>query len=831
MQPDCAITAPETVAIVRRGLRRFEAAWAILCALTGVCALAQASTARVRAQVSDDDGKPVVGVEVKLTPASGRVLVAYTDATGHFEVSDVPVGHAAIGLSKPGFFEVAGRSLDISAGENDLTFTLNHETEIHQEVQVSATATQIQPESTTRDEVLLQHDILNVPVSSTHDLNHSLQTMPSVVEDNNGVLHYAGSRSNETEIVIDGFEMGDPATGELRTRINVDSVQSATLEAGDTTASDAHAAAAALTIETITGDDHWRMSTTDFIPVPLLDQGLHLGSWYPRFTISGPIVKKRAWFSEAISLWRTFGVVSGLPAGQDFSTAWYGDSLTRFQLNLTPQNLLSSNIIYNNSYQGDLGLGALTPYSTTTSVTARRWFVSLRDQIWRGNTLVQFGIAGDSGLSDSAPQGNQPYVISPSTTSGNYFQYLERRGRRLQMLADVTTTDHHWLGRHEFAGGANIDGLDSSQSAVRGAIDYDRADGTLSEVATFFGQSAYRLSDTQVGAYVQDLWQVAKPVEISLAVRADWDRLVKHGRVGPRLAINLFPLGEGRAKLTFSWGAYYVPLDLTSLGLAHDQERTDVFYDPTGTIPLPGPIVTRFMLPPLGLEQPWFSKANSDWEQKISESLYFGASFLFRKESDGLAYENVLSAPTQFTLLEQNNRRDQYVAGEFWVRRRFGGNAEISADFIRSRASTNEVFDFSLASLIFAQQSPGILPWDVPNRFLSDGWTPLPFWHLFLSYFLEYHTGQPFNIINQEQQLVGTPDHMRYPTYFNLDLGLEKRFVFRRKQYAIRLSIINVTDHTNANQVVNNIDAPNFLSYSGGQGRAFTARLRFVGSN
>ena len=118
----------------------------------------------------------------------------------------------------------------------------------------------------------------------------------------------------------------------------------------------------------------------------------------------------------------------------------------------------------------------------------------------------------------------------------------------------------------------------------------------------------------------------------------------------------------------------------------------------------------------------------------------------------------------------------------------------------------------------------------MPNRIVSDGWTPLPFWHLLFSYFAEYHTGLPFNIINQEQQLVGTPDSARYPAYFDLDLGIEKRFHFRGKEYAFRVSAINVTDHPNWNQVVNNVNASNPLSFAGGQGRAITARLRFVGS-
>jgi acetyl-CoA carboxylase alpha subunit len=45
--------------------------------------------------------------------------------------------------------------------------------------------------------------------------------------------------------------------------------------------------------------------------------------------------------------------------------------------------------------------------------------------------------------------------------------------------------------------------------------------------------------------------------------------------------------------------------------------------------------------------------------------------------------------------------------------------------------------------------------------------------------------------------------------------------------------VVNVLNRENSDTVINNIDAtgatPGFLAYSGGQGRAITARLRFIG--
>jgi hypothetical protein len=69
---------------------------------------------------------------------------------------------------------------------------------------------------------------------------------------------------------------------------------------------------------------------------------------------------------------------------------------------------------------------------------------------------------------------------------------------------------------------------------------------------------------------------------------------------------------------------------------------------------------------------------------------------------------------------------------------------------------------------------------------------------------------------------------LRYPTYLGLNVGLEKPFRFLNHNWAIRGSLINVTDHPNPTAVVNNVDASNYLSFSGREGIAFSFRLRLV---
>jgi len=110
---------------------------------------------------------------------------------------------------------------------------------------------------------------------------------------------------------------------------------------------------------------------------------------------------------------------------------------------------------------------------------------------------------------------------------------------------------------------------------------------------------------------------------------------------------------------------------------------------------------------------------------------------------------------------------------------------------------------------------------------ISWGRSPIPFWGLFLTYRVEYRSGFPFDDVNEQQQLKYAPGQFRFPNYFELDVGLEKRFRFHGQTWALRASAINATNHDNPN-AVNTFVSP--FAFAGGQGRAFTGRLRLVGS-
>src|SRR5262249_10595138 len=345
-----------------------------------------------------------------------------------------------------------------------------HETELHEKVEVVSSASRVDAQEIAHQETLVAHEIREIPVPNTHDLKSSLPTLPAIVRDTAAQLHVAGARVGEAQVQLDGFEIGNPGTGELDVRLAVDAVRAVEVQSGRYSAQYAHAGTGVLGLESATGDDRWRFGTTNFIPGINIDRGTRFGNWYPRFISSGPLRKGQVWFSEAASVQRTVNVVKEQPPGADTVTKWAGDNLLRLQTNLTPAHVLQASLLYNRSSAENLGLGAFAPQSATTNRFARRLFVSMKDQLWLGRTLIEFGIAGDTGKSEQLPQGSATFIILPSATAGNFFETLRQRARRLQLLGNLVAASRQWHGTHEFQAGVNVASVDFRQSAGRNAI-------------------------------------------------------------------------------------------------------------------------------------------------------------------------------------------------------------------------------------------------------------------------------------------------------------------------------------------------------------------------
>ncbi len=155
--------------------------------------------------------------------------------------------------------------------------------------------------------------------------------------DSSGRVHIAGARQGQTEILLDGFEINDPANGSFTPRVNVDAVQTVTVETGGYGAQYSHAGAGILALDTSVGDDKWRFGTTNFFPGVSIRDGVRFGNWFPRATFSGPHQERARLVFRGDQRSAQAHVVNGLPEGQNVATEWAGDNLLRAQVTSRPE--------------------------------------------------------------------------------------------------------------------------------------------------------------------------------------------------------------------------------------------------------------------------------------------------------------------------------------------------------------------------------------------------------------------------------------------------------------------------------------------------------------
>lgn len=790
-----------------------------------------------RGLVADEAGAPVASAEVLLRAAAQPATngepqpaqTTLTDEQGHFSFQNLAPGSYLLTVRKQDFFALENLPVQLNAGLNEDAYTLTRQKEVHEQVEVTSEATRIEPEDTTQRSTVKAQEIQDVPVPTNYALAESLAIMPDVVRDNSGAMHVAGAKQGEVLYLLDGFEIGDPVTGAMNVQFNVDATTTVEVQSGRVGSGNAHAGAGVLSVDTVSGDDRWRVRLSSFVPGAETEGGLRLGNWTPQFQFSGPLARDRLWFSNAMSMQRVISIVKVPLPGPDMSTLWGGQDLLRLQWNFTPRHMLAASYLYNRDSAERVGLDALHPVSTTLSPTHRRSFVTLKDQIWVHSALLELGIAADSGILSQEPEGSAPYILFPTGASGNYYEKMRQRGRRVQAIGSMTFAAVHWHGRHDLTSGFSTQEVALSRATMRGSIQDVRADTTLARLTTFVGNPAFRLSDTLAGVHVQDTWVASERLVVQAGVRNDWDRILRSSLLAPHVAVNILPFKHDRAKLSLGWTVTATPMNLAFAGRANDQGQVDTYYDTAGRAVTSGPVTSKFAIPAVGFRQPRFETTSLGWQQKFGPNTTLGLDLLAREGYDQLRYEpQGVGGPLQ-TFLLRNDRRDRYRAATISLRHAFTEKAELFGSYTRSRARSSEVIDPELGALLFAPLQAAPVSWDTPNRVTSWGWTQTKIWGLFLSYSFEYRTGYPFSSVDQYHQIFGAPDVMRFPDYASLHVGFEKYFRLLNRRWAFRLIVINILDRDNFDVVSNNITASDYLTFLGGHGRGLRGRLRLVG--
>lgn len=809
----------------------------LLCALAmpwsaAVLRAEQSPASRLAVGVVDENSVPVPSTRISLR-RSGTPTVYFceTDYAGRCDFTGLVAGAYDVHAEKEGFYALTSTGIRVGETES-LEITLNHQQEYVEVTNVVASPPAIDPSKTTSAEHLGSREIVDLPYLVTRDIRYALPLIPGVVQDATSQVHVNGAATRQTVDELDGFNITSPISGNFALRISPDAIRSLEVQGGRTSAEFGKGSGGLIRLNTAMGDDHFRVYGTDFLPGLQNRRGYHVNTWTPRFTLSGPLRRGKSWFLEALDGEYGQNIFTDLPSGADRTHAWRVSSLSKAQLNLSQSNILTGSLVVNHFHSAHSGLSRFTPLESTLNLNQSAYFFSVRDQAYLSNgTLLEAGVGWVHFRDGAIPLGTLPYRIRPEGVSGNFFETVHDYSQRVQVIANVVPPPRQWHGRHELRFGTDLDPITDRRNFQRRPIIIFRENGTRSRETDFGSAPPFGRDNFEATAYAQDRWAPSERLVIETGLRLDRDQIVRRSLLSPRVASSYLLTARGDTKLTAGVGLYYETSDLRVITQPFAGSRTDLIFGPDGNTLAQPPFFTSFQIDERRLKAPQFLNWSVGLERKLPAAIYLRLEFLEKRGQNGWAFapEPSVTPGLQSGLFElHQDRRDRYDGLQVTLRQTFRKNHVWFASYVRSRARSNEVFEFSLDNPIFGRQAGGPLRWDSPNRLIS--WGLLPLKRGFeLAYSLDWRTGYPFSAVNQDDRLVGSPNSFRFIPYFTLNTLLERRFHVFGMLWAVQAGFANITDHRNPGAVNNNVDSPVFLTFSNFQGRALTGRIRLLG--
>ncbi len=787
---------------------------------------------RLAGRVTSDTNAPVTNafITVREKGGFGAVARALTDPAGAFQLQLPSAGDYFLDAEAVGHYAVQERRISVSAGDHDVSITLIPVREFADNVEVAATSNSVALDHIQTEQTLTGSQLLDIPFPVTHDLKAAMRVLPGVVQDGKNGIHLNGGAENQTLYLLDGFNIGDPLTGNFDTRISIEGIQTMNVETGSLAPEYGKGSAGVVAIEMRTGDDHIRYSATNFIPGIDNNKGFYIGSWNPRFNVSGPIRRGRVWFSDSFTGQYNQTVIPELPSGQDTAHSLRYSNFLHIQANLTPANIASFGFMASMWNANRTGLGVLDPPETTLDRRTRQWFAYAKDRIYFGHSAVaEFGFATNRTFARDIPQGNEVYMYTPQGRRGNYYVNGTREASRDQFIANAYLPALNWLGAHQFKAGIEQDWRSYGQNLSR--TGYEWLDLNMDPVrrVSFTGDGRIGQTDLESTLFVQDNWRVRPRVLIEAGLRADWDRLLRNWTASPRAGVAWSPPKLENTRVSAGYAIAYDATNLELFTRPLDQTAVTYYFPPYG---LPDqPVPSTFTIAPGHLRSPRFAVWNMALDHRLGSNVYARIQALRRRGSNGLSYVGIpLFAPSAASVFRLGNARsDFYDAVELTLRQNFHKEYSWMASYTRSRARSTEVLDLATDSPQLVNANSGRLPWDAPNRLLGWGYLPTPWRDWAIAYLVEYRNGFPFSIENSGGEVVGHVNSFSYPDFFEMNLHVEKRFEWRGQRWAGRVGYNNLTGHKNPNVVNNVMGSPQFLSMYGGQSRALQFRIRWLG--
>jgi hypothetical protein len=849
-------------------LKKWQSARAglhLLCllALLFACAPARAQKALppppagLRVVVQDEQQRAVTGATCLLFHAAApeaSVAAATTDGQGvaAFPPS-LPPGAYTLRVEGKGFGTVSRGDVVVREGALTEVVVSLKVAAMAESVTVAATAdeaTSVEAGASTPAGNLKRQALQRLPLAAAR-VDEALPLVPGVVRSPTGEISIAGASEQQSALLVNGLNAADPASGNFRLNLPIDSVESVQVFQHPYTAEYGQFTGGVTAVETRRGGERWHVEVNDFLP-DLRFKGGHLvgvAEDAPRLSFNGPLMKDHLFLSQSLSYNISKQPVRGLTFPEN-ETKTEGYS-TFSQLDLLWNHRHTQTFTFGYFPERDqfVNLDFFRPRPVTPNYKQKDYVFGVRDRYELGGGLLQSAFSFKRFDADVWGQGTEEQTLTPTVELGNYFATQARRSSRVELFEVYTLPSKHFLrADNEVKLGFDFNSVNNHLNYAARPVRITRADGTLAERISFHSARLIQTGNREYVGFAQDRLLVRPNLSFDLGVRYEDQQIADEHNLAPRAGFAWSPFKGDRTVLRGGVGFFYDKVPLNIRSFARYPSRTVTRYDADGVTALDSRhfvnvLVDTSPVTPLDFRRRsrsanGFIPENFRWnvqlDQRVAPWLDLRANLTASRTDHIYIVNPELDFRGRSGIVLRSAGQATYRALELTARFRLPNKDQLFVSYVRSRArgdlnDFNSYFGDFGAPVIRPNQYSN-LPFDAPDRLLAWGTFSLPR-RITVAPIFEARTGFPYSVRDAEQNFVGVRNSgaTRFPAFVSLDAEVAKEFRVTRK-YGVRLSLrgFNLTDHFNPRDVRANTSDPRFGEFFAPYHRFFTGGFDII---
>src|SRR5437660_50030 len=830
--------------------------WA--CAVSnGFAQQAQNGGLGLRVLVTDAQQRAVAGAVCSLSPAGNNAKVAATASTdeqgvGKFSATLIP-GNYTLRVESPGFETFNRNDLVVKDGEiTEIAVSLKIAA-VTENVTVAVPAdeaTNVQAGASTAAAVLRRQSLQRLPLATAR-VDQALPLIPGVVRSSTGEINIEGAREQQSALLVNGLNASDPASGNFRLNLPIDSVESVQVFQHPYTAEYGAFTSGVAAVETRRGKDHWHFEINDFLPDLRFKRGHLVGiaEDTPRVNFNGPLIKDRLFLSQSLSSSIAKQPVRGLAFPNNETRTETQGYFSQLDLLLGKRHTQTFTFGYFPQRDQFVNLDFFRPQPVTPNYKQKDFVFTVRDHYQLGEGLLQSSVSFKRFDANVWGQGEDEQVLTPTVEQGNYFATQSRSSHRLELFEVYSSPVRHFLrASHEVKLGFDFNSVGNLLNYASRPVNVVRGDGTLAERITFRGVRPIQAANREYVGFAQDRLTLRPNLSIDLGLRFEDQRIGPETNLAPRAGFSWSPFKGDRTVLRGGIGLFYdkVPLNIRSFG--RYPSRTVTRYAADGVTVIDSNHFVNVLVdtPPIepldfrmrvGGEAgfvPEHLKWNVQLDQIVTRWLDLRANLTGSRTNHIYVVNPELDFRGRSGIVLRSAGQATYRAFELTARLRLPRKDQFFISYVRSRAR-GDLNDFNsyfgdFGAPVIRQNQYSSLPFDVPNRFLAWGTINLPR-RVTIAPIFEARSGFPYAVRDAEQNFVGlrNSDQTRFPGFLSLDAEIAKGFQLTKK-YGVRLSlrVFNATNHFNPRDVRANTADPRFGEFFASYHRFFNGGFDII---